>query len=320
MNEYRGKHAPVHPWPVASSAAVSSRRGRHRKKSRRRVFFFIGLFLLLILMAWPFVEPKIYHVDSFEIRTNGLRFQENARPFRVVYLSDIHWGHWLSDWDLNRLVNQINNLYPDVIIFGGDYATDFDSAVRFFSQLQQKRYELHPRLRSFGVLGETDYIGDSFDLRRLRDAMSNARIQLLVNESVTFNTNAGTVCVAGADDFTSGSPDLKKLASSGDVINADYVIFAAHNPAVIPSAQLQKNINNSYEWFDLGLFGHTHGGQVPFLADWLDLSEDVPERYTQGTLFENRSWLIISRGIGTSSIPCRMFCPPQLHCIDIMPE
>ena len=319
MNEYRGKHAPSHPWPVASSASVPSRRGRHQKKNRRRrVGFFILLALIIVMISYPFIEPKIYTVDSFEIKAEQLQTDGNSRPLRIVYVSDIHWGHWMSDWDLNRLVNQINSLYPDIVIFGGDYATDFESAVRFFSTLQQ--YKLRPRLKAFGVVGETDFIGDDVNMNRLKDAMSNAKVQLLINETAALYTDVGIVCVAGADDMISGSPNMKMLSASEDVSAANYVILVAHNPALIPTAQLQKNAFNSYEWFDLGLFGHTHGGQVPLLSGWLDFFEDVPDRYHEGWLYENRSWLLISRGIGTSVIPCRLFCYPQIHCIDIIPE
>ena len=318
MNEYRGKHAPSHPWPVSSAAPVTSRRGKHQKKHRHRVLFFVAFAVILAIIAYPFIEPKVYRVSFEEIQTDRIHSVENARPLRVIYVSDIHWGHWLSDWDLSRLVNRINELYPDFIVFGGDYATDYESAIRFFSKLQQSK--LRPRLRAYGVLGETDYISEDFNLRRLRDAMSNAGIQLLVNETAQYSTAFGTVCFAGSDDFISGTPNLKKLAASDDVATADYVILAAHNPALIPTAQLQKNQSNSYEWFDLGLFGHTHGGQVPILGDFLEIAEDVPERYREGRLEENRSSLFISRGIGTSVIPCRVFCPPQILCIDISPD
>lgn len=319
MNEYRGKHAPSRPWPVASSASVPARRGRHQKKNRRRRIGLLILFALILLMiAYPFIEPKIYTVDRFEIKSDRIRSEEKTRPLRIVYVSDIHWGYWMSDWDLSRLVDQINGLYPDIIIFGGDYATDHESAIRFFSALQ--RYKLRPRLKAYGVLGETDYIGESVDMNSLRDAMSNANVQLLVNETALYNTDVGKVCIAGLDDITYGSPNLRKLSSSEDVSISDYVILAGHNPAIIPSAQLQKNNSNSYEWFDLGLFGHTHGGQIPVLSSWLDFADEVPDRYREGWLYENRSWLLISRGIGTSSVPCRLFCYPQIHCIDIIPE
>ena len=334
MNEYRGKHAPSRPWPVASSASVPSRRGRHQKKNRRRRFgLFVLLVFILLLVAYPFIEPKIITVnhirindpESKEYRGSGIHLPSNMEYLRIVYVSDIHWGHWFSDWDLGRLVKQINNLYPDIVILGGDYATDFESAVIFFNRLQENR--LRAKLMIYGVLGETDYIGDDINMSRLRDAMKNAGITPLINEADTvslisagitndYGIEEGKICVVGVDDVLSGAPDLKSLAYSGKVSSSEYVILAAHNPSVIQMAQ--KQINS--EWFELGLFGHTHGGQVRFLSDLLDLSDEVPERYREGTYQENRSILLISHGVGTSVVPCRFLCFPQINCIDVFPD
>ena len=95
------------------------------------------------------------------------------------------------------------------------------------------------------------------------------------------------------------------------------MIFLAHNPTVISEAQLVRNTAGSLNWFNLGLFGHTHGGQMTFFSDLLGISEDVPDRYLSGWLTENRMDLLVTRGVGTSVIPARLFCPPQIHLIEI---
>ena len=70
-------------------------------------------------------------------------------------------------------------------------------------------------------------------------------------------------------------------------------------------------------WFDLALFGHTHGGQISFLAPLLDFGSDVEDRYLSGWLQENRVDMLVSNGVGTSVIPARLFCPAQIHYIDV---
>ena len=328
MNEYRGKHAPSHPWPVASTASVPSRRGRHQKRSRRRrVGFFIVILLVLLMIAYPFIEPKIITVNHQKYSDAKLRLPSNMEYLRVVYVSDIHWGHWFSDWDLDRLAVRINELYPDILVFGGDYAVDFESAVDFFSRLQ--KYKFNTRLVTCGVLGESDYIGEDVAVSRLTDAMKNAGVIPLVDDKITFPltiynetdpqaTERFRICIVGADDYLSGSSDLKSLSALSAVSSSDYVIFLSHNPAVITTVQKQTDY-----WFDLALFGHTHGGQVPVVSDLLEISEEVSEYYMKkaGQLFEeSKSHLLLSRGIGTSVIPCRLFCFPEINCIDICPD
>ena len=103
----------------------------------------------------------------------------------------------------------------------------------------------------------------------------------------------------------------------GTVSARDYVIFLSHNPTVIPDAQLASDSSGSLGWFDLGLFGHTHGGQMKIFGSMLDIAEDVPDRYRSGWLKENRVDLLISRGVGTLIYPGRLFCFPQIHYITV---
>ena len=72
-------------------------------------------------------------------------------------------------------------------------------------------------------------------------------------------------------------------------------------------------------WFDLGLFGHTHGGQLPGSMNLLGIGSDVEQaRHREGWIEESRSTpMLISRGIGTSVLPIRILCSPQIHLIVI---
>ena len=199
-----------------------------------------------------------------------------ANNLRIVYLSDIHYGFWFGDGDLSRLVGRINNLRPDLVLFGGGYATDNQTAIEFFRALQ-KQDTIHSRYGIYGVIGETDRGDSDFTCSQLTEAMANSGVVPLVNKAVTVNIAARRIYIAGVDDMLTGRPDLKSVARS--VSAADYVIFMNHNPSIIP--------------------------------------EEVPERYRGGWLKENRVDLLISRGVGTSVYPGRLFCFPQIHYLTV---
>ena len=152
-------------------------------------------------------------------------------------------------------------------------------------------------------------------MNELTEAMANADVEPLVNRAVPVHIGATRIYIAGLDDVTNGKPDLKALGRS--VKASDYVIFMSHNPSVIPEAQLAKDSGGNLGWFDLGLFGHTHGGQMLFFSSLLNIADDVPDRYRGGWLKENRVDLLVSRGVGTSVFPGRMFCFPQIHYIEV---
>lgn len=313
MNEYRGKHAPSQPWPVASTAAVRSGKGRHRKKDKRkhiRLFFLI--LLLLVIIAYPFLEARILLTEKTVLVMDDL--PSDANHLRVVFLSDIHWGFWFSDADLDGLISRINNLRPDLVLFGGDYATDYASAVRFFQQMK-KTNRIHARYGIYGVVGDSDLWESSYEQSQLLEAMSGADVIPLVNKTASINIGTGRIIIAGAYRPAKGAPDIKSLA--GSLSPSDFVIFLAHDPSLINTVQQTSNSSGELGWLDLGLFGHTHGGQMAFFSDLLDIAPEVPDRYRSGWLTENRGTLLISRGIGTSVVPCRLFCYPQIHCIEL---
>ena len=279
-------------------------------RNPRRVWLIrAGVLLAVLLIAYPFLNPLILHTERASLVSGDLPF--DIGHLRIVYVSDIHYGFFFSRARLNALVNRINNLKPDLVLFGGDYATDNAGAIRFFKNLPS----IHARYEMLGVIGEADRGESEMDLTLLTDAMRSADITPLVNTVRQVRIGNSSIYVAGADDVQTGAPDLKSLAAS--VAAEDYVIFLAHNPSLIPEAQNMPDRAGRLGWFDLALFGHTHGGQISFLAPLLDFGSDVESRYLSGWLQENRVDILISNGVGTSVIPARVFCPAQIHFIDV---
>ncbi|MBO4471944.1 MAG: hypothetical protein J5841_09325 [Clostridia bacterium] len=309
MNAYRGKHVSA----AARRASPSFHRGRHqvRYHHRRRSLIAVVVLVLLVLL-YPLLEARLIQTERVTLQSDDLPAEANN--LRIVYLSDIHYGFWFSDADVGRLVSRINSLRPDLVLLGGDYGTDNESAVGFFNSLR-KQGTLHSRYGVFGVVGDMDRGKSSADLTRLTESMTNAGVTALVNKVAAVNIAANRIYIAGVDDYIAGEPNLKSVA--GSVSARDYVIFLSHNPTVIPDAQLASDSSGSLGWFDLGLFGHTHGGQMKIFGSMLDIAEDVPDRYRSGWLKENRVDLLISRGVGTLIYPGRLFCFPQIHYITV---
>ena len=309
MNTYRGKH-------VSSASRRSSRslrRGRHQVRNRRHRRWLIGLMILVfIVICYPFLEARLLQTETVQLKSDDLPLEANN--LRIVYLSDIHYGFWFSDANLGSLVGRINNLRPDLVLLGGDYGSDNQSAICFFQALQ-KMDRIHSRYGLFGVIGDMDRGDSDFTCSQLTEAMTNAGVTPLVNKVVPVNIATRQIWLAGVDDVLTGKPDLKSVARS--VSARDYVIFLSHNPSVIPDAQLVTDSSGNLGWFDLGLFGHTHGGQMLFFSSLLGIGEEVPDRYRGGWLKENRVDLLISRGVGTSVFPGRLLCFPQIHFMTI---
>ncbi len=309
MNTYRGKHVSS----AARRTSPSFHRGRHQVRHRhRRRWMIVLIIFVCLLLCYPLLEARLLQTEKVRLQSDDL--PPEAKNLRIVYLSDIHYGFWFSDADLGRLVGRINNLRPDLVLLGGDYATDNETAVQFFQSLQ-KHDKIHSRYGIYGVIGESDRGDSDYTLSRLTEAMGSAGVVPLVNKVVPVNIASRQIWLAGVDDTLTGRPDIKSVARS--VSARDYVVFLCHNPSVIQEAQLALDASGNLGWFDLGLFGHTHGGQMLYFSSLLNIAEEVPDRYRSGWLKENRVDLLISRGVGTSGFPGRLFCFPQIHFIEI---
>jgi predicted MPP superfamily phosphohydrolase len=82
-------------------------------------------------------------------------------------------------------------------------------------------------------------------------------------------------------------------------------LLLSHNPDVFPVAAGQG--------FDLVLAGHTHGGQlaVELAGTSLNISR-LYTPYVHGLYHRGRSWLYVSRGIGTVGVPMRLGAAPEV--------
>ena len=284
-------------------------RPRHRQRRRggclvRAVTFLI----LLVVLIYPFAEPFMLETETVSLTSDHL--PADVGQLRLVYLSDIHAGPFFPQNRVDNLVRTINRLNADLVLLGGDYAVDSDGAVEFFKTLPT----INSRYGVYGVMGNHDRTVPESNLAKIKSAMVSAGVTPIVNDVMSVRIGASSIYLAGIDDWDNGWPALAGVASH--VRQEDYVIFLSHSPAAIPSAHRATDQNGKHMWFDLGLFGHTHGGQIALVGDLLNIAK-VEDRYQQGWLVENRTNLLISRGVGTSILPVRVGCRPQIHLITV---
>lgn len=284
-------------------------RGRHERRSPFGCLARIITFLVLVAMLiYPFAEPFMLEVENVTLTSSDL--PADIGQLRIVYLSDIHQGSFFSQSRVNSLVKRINAFNADLVLLGGDYAEDSDGAVAFFRSLPN----IHARYGVYAVMGNHDRTVPESNLQAMQTIMIAKGITPVVNDVIPVRIGVSNICIAGIDDVNTGWPDLSGVAARTRA--EDYVIFLSHSPEVIPDAHKCADMNGRRGWFDLGLFGHTHGGQIALIGQYLGIAK-VPAQYEQGWIVENRINMLISRGVGTSVLPVRIGRRPQIHVITV---
>ncbi|HML49546.1 MAG TPA: metallophosphoesterase, partial [Clostridia bacterium] len=259
---------------------------------KSRGFAWLAAFFLL---CYPFAEARMLGVENR--RVESARISPALSGFRIVFVSDIHWGQWLSSARVDALCGKINALQPDLILLGRDYAEDSDGAIAFFERLPS----LKARLGVAAVPGNHDRTLPESNYALLERAMIGAGIRPLFNRA--WSPVEGLV-ICGVDDVHNGHPDFEGALAQADP--ADYTVLLCHSPAALPQAL-------AYGRFDLTLSGHTHGGQFGI---WRTHPE-VPERFQRGWNKEGGAWTLTSNGVGVSYFPMRIGATPQLHVITL---
>ena len=295
---------------------------RHRPKhlkhyALRRGIKFALLAVLALALIYPLAEPYFLRVESTAIVDET--FPRDVRRLRVAYVTDLHVSGFpfYTKGRADGLLRQINALNPDLVLFGGDFTESAEETLRFFEQLRDRQLtQLHPTYGAYAVLGEHDRTGENVSLPELRTVMISAGVTPLINEVAAVRVGTSTIYLAGLDDVTAGKPDLS--AVEGQLRRDDYVLFLCHSPEIIPQAMSATGSDGRTGWYDIGLFGHTHGGQVALGS--LHIADGIESRYQYGWVTESRVRMLISGGIGTSVLPIRFLRTPTVHLLTLLSQ
>lgn len=271
------------------------------KISRRRflktAFLGVGGLALTDGLA---IERRWLSFDTIQISLPGLG--KNFDGFRIAHLSDFHYPNWISDGHIARALQMAADFDPDIIVLTGDFVHSphvaRDLTVMPFAHLYKS---VKARYGVFAVLGNHDYWLNS---SAVRAELSKTPIQVLMDEATIVTRGGDRLAIVGVDDYWEGGLDFEKAFTQ---IPIDVPrILLQHNP------DLAEELPEQYR-VDLQLSGHMHGGQIkiPF-GPALILPSKYGNKYREGLVHGPRYPVYITRGIGVSSIPLRIFCRPQV--------
>ena len=299
------KALPIEREPAKNIKHTEKKAGKSRLKKGMK---FLAKFLFLILLLAGGLAKNIYdNRTNYTAEFYQVSSRKLTHSIRVAFLTDVHLREY--GMDNGDLVEDIENLSPDLILLGGDLVNDtvdsYDNMISLCSQLT----EIAPVC---GVLGNHEDVkiyhqGDEELVKRFEDA----GVKILRNEETSYSLYDNTVSVIGIEgkpeDFASyGAKECMEAQEAED--QYDLRICIAHVPTYFP----EKLENYS---FDLGLAGHTHGGivRLPKLGALYSAEEGLFPEYGGGVYtLDNKATLIVSRGLGDSGNNV-----PELSVIDI---
>jgi predicted MPP superfamily phosphohydrolase len=272
---------------------------RERKKIIvTMVWYGAGLFLFLLIIYGVWIEPN--RIEIHEVTIHDEYFAGILGNKTVVQITDLHIGG--IGRREKKVLEFLDTIKPDIIFLTGDYVRwngEYEPALSFLSLLNAK-------IGVWAVMGDYDYINSrkscifcheegtgrltrKHKVRFLKDSMEEVRLP------------EGTLKIEGFD------------GEGGEIVSRDKEFKTPDTPCIILShspLNFERIEGNQHV---LMLAGDTHGGQAP-LPGWLFkvLGYRKNALYNQGLFEKDRKKMFVSRGIGTSHIPFRLFRSPEI--------
>lgn len=224
---------------------------------------------------------------------------QNFDGFTILHLSDLHVD--TNGQAITRMIELLDGLRYDICVLTGDYrGKTYGPIQQTLAGLERVRGRLTGDV--YGVLGNHDSI-------RMVPGMESLGIRMLLNEAVELARDGQRIHLIGIDDAHYFRVDnIEKAAAH--IPPEEFSILLSHTPEVYRQA--------AHADFDVMLSGHTHGGQICLPGSIpITLDSTLPRRMGAGPWQYKRMLGYTSVGAGTSIVPVRINCFPEITLHDL---
>lgn len=258
---------------------------------------------LIILIATIF----FIHFQNNSIVINEIDYYNKNLPtsfedFKILHISDLH----NKEFD-NKLIRHIEKINPNIIVITGDLIdsrnTNIEIAMNFIENLVK--------------ISDVYYVSGNHEIRskeydNLIKLLEKQNVIVLENKIDEIVINNEKINILGIMDFSffNNEKDYQEQIK----INEGFNLLLAHRPEFFDIYVDSK--------VDLVFSGHAHGGQIrlPFVGGLIAPGQGIFPKYTSGSHKRGGTTMIVSRGLGNSLFPIRVFNRPELIVVTLKQE
>jgi hypothetical protein len=281
----------------------------------------------LVVASIPFISltyGMAFNAYNYKIRSTKLilpDLPDSFDGFKIIQVSDIHTGSFLSTDPLEHAVNIINEQKADVVFFTGDLVNYKHSEALNYVDVLKKIEAKHG---VFSIFGNHDY-GDYYkwnspaekenDIQELKKIHSRAGWRLLWDEHQEIEQGGEKITVIGVQNCSAhGFHNYGSLEkATKDISYSPFNILLSHDPS-----HWRKEVIDKYPNINLTLSGHTHGMQFGVEVPGFKWSP-VQYLYKEwaGMYQEKNQYLYVNRGLGFIGYPGRVGILPEITLLEL---
>lgn len=278
-------------WPLlAQSVIMAVRRFRQRRTLRTAGATILAIFCVVLCYA-RFVAPNLLIVRRTVIPA--------PINLNIALVADIHVGIYTRPAKLRQMVDKLNSMHVDLVLFAGDLTydppKDLAAALSPLKKLNKPMY---------AVLGNHDVQLPGPPLaNKIHRVLAGSPVHFIEHRVIDFPTFR----LAGLYDWWSARDNAAFLQA---LPHDKPLLVLMHQPH---SLRALRGVD-----FALAMAGHTHGGQVyiPWLTDKLFLLVR-DEKYVNGYYDTLTGKLFVTPGVGITGMPLRFDCPPTIDVLEL---
>lgn len=263
----------------------------------------LDMFLAAVL-GWNYIdkiEPS--WIDVSNVRLELPRLPRAFSGFRLLQISDIHIGYWMTPERFESIVELIKEQSPDLVAVTGDIILAHGGMSKNQPRLGQFGEVFKHVTNDFetiAVLGNHDYW---YDAEKVKATLEESGARVLLNSVHTLERGGEKLHIAGVDDVYENQDNLEAVLEA--LPQDGGAILLVHEPDF-------ADLSASTGRFDLQISGHSHGGQValPFIGPLV--LPYLGQKYPSGLYKVRDMYQYTNRGVGMTIPTIRFNCRPEI--------
>lgn len=276
-------------------------------------FLFLNLFYGIVRGAY-----------NYQLKRHVLKFPNLPKSFdglKIIQISDIHTGSFVSTAPLAHAVDLINKEEPDLVLFTGDLVNSLATEANDYIDVLKN---IKAKMGVYSIKGNHDY-GDYYDWSNAAEKDADQQLldehhknlgwQLLKDETIAIEKDGDSIALIGMENWG------KRFQQYGDIHKArigsekfPFKILMSHDPSCF-----DEQIKTAHKDIDLTLSGHTHGMQFGVkLGKWEWSPVSLAYRYWGGVYKEGNQIINVNRGLGFIGYPGRVGILPEITVMTLI--
>ncbi len=277
---------------------------------KRIIVLAVGVAILLVLVIWTVWGNTALEKNMYTITSEKL--PKAFDGYRIAHISDLHNAEMGNNNE--KLLALLRDAQSDIIAITGDLIDSRNTDVEVALQFAEEAIKIAP---CYYVTGNHEARVSEYG--EFKEGLAELGVVVLEDEILEIERSGETIALLGVNDpsfqtdylFSDSAMiiqgKLQELMNKEDT----YTVLLSHRPELFET-YIKSGV-------DLVLSGHAHGGQfrLPFVGGLAAPNQGLFPKYDAGLYTNERTSMIVSRGIGNSIFPFRFNNRPEVILIEL---